>query len=269
MKKVFIVLTAIYLMISFAVIANAQPSIVPIIDVKNQALLGGVRNGTFVDAKTALKSVKDGDKFSHHGFYGAENDEITVNEFIYLEVCEAYIFGRETPRSGSGIAIGKGANWNVVPRVMSQIDTENKTYTKIVSDFLKTKGFKTSEVKITQGVSVDLDGDGKNEVLLTATNQLETEDYGSGYSFVLLRKIVGKSVKNILLAGDFYPKKIASVELSAFEVGAIADLNGDGKMEIVLNSYHPYYDGGGSEVFQMIGMKAVPIKPLVTGCGFF
>ena len=49
----------------------------------------------------------------------------------------------------------------------------------------------------------------------------------------------------------------------------IADLNGDGKMEIVINSVATYYDGGGSGVFQIAGIKAVPVKTLVTVCGFF
>jgi hypothetical protein len=48
------------------------------------------------------------------------------------------------------------------------IDLKDTTYVKIVRDVAKIHGIKTPEVKITQAYKIDLDGDGKDEVIIAA-----------------------------------------------------------------------------------------------------
>lgn len=266
MKKLFLI-SVILLTISSV---KAQTAGVPIFDMKSGGLLGGVSKGIFVNSKTASMAVKDNNKLVHYSFDGAEINEITVNNFRFIEVCSAYTF-LESARTNSGFAVGKNISWNLFPQRSEKIDLNNKTYTKIVADFLKTKGFTNANVNIKQAVSVDLDGDGKKEVVIAATQ--ETGESGVGYSFVLVRKIAENSVRSILIDGEFYPesKRAASnaLEVAYFEISAIADLNGDGKMEIMVNSSNTYYDGGSAKVFKIDSVKATPIRSLVTDCGFF
>jgi hypothetical protein len=48
-------------------------------------------------------------------------------------------------------------------------------------------------------------------------------------------------------------------------MSAIADLNGDGKMELV--HHGAYYEGSYTAVYQIVGSKAVEVKILGAGCG--
>ncbi len=83
------------------------------------------------------------------------------------------------------------------------------------------------------------------------------------YSFVLLRKIVGKTVQNIVVAGDFIKRNIDFGAPNQYMLSSIADLNGDGKMEIII--YGEYYEGSWAEIYEIKENK--PTKVLETGCG--
>ncbi len=83
------------------------------------------------------------------------------------------------------------------------------------------------------------------------------------YSFVLLRKIVNKKVQNILVWGEFITKNEDLPPPNTYEITGIADLNGDGKMEIVANS--AYYEGASQTIFEIQGNK--PVAVLEIGCG--
>ena len=94
---------------------------------------------------------------------------------------------------------------------------------------------------------VDLDGDGEEEVLISATNYFRKDDSvpmrspAASYSMVLLRRVVAGKVETQLIVGEFYPKaypKAAQEEgrfdaPNAYKVIATLDLDGDGKMEVV------------------------------------
>jgi len=70
----------------------------------------------------------------------------------------------------------------------------------------------------------------------------------AGY-MVLLRRVVAGKLQTQLIAGEFYPKafsKAAQEEArfdapNAYKVIATLDLDGDGKMEVVIHSQ--YYEG--------------------------
>src|SRR5262249_33096712 len=85
------------------------------------------------------------------------------------------------------------------------------------------------------------------------------------YSFVMLRKARGKRVTNHLLAGDFVVKPIEFGAPTQNEISAVADLNGDGKMEIVLFGF--YYEGDFASVFEIKNGRPVEIKEFRIACG--
>jgi hypothetical protein len=53
--------------------------------------------------------------------------------------------------------------------------------------------------------------------------------------------------------------------LISFTVGTVADLNGDGKMEIVVDS--AYYEGLGVEVWEYVNDDLGPVPRVSVGCG--
>lgn len=238
-----------------------------IVEMKHGAVLGGVENGKFIKAETAAKKLKRGEKLIVYGLDGKNNKDTAKIEKIRADydVCPEYSEVETEKKPASGISFSSGADHNAVPRVPQKLDSDGKVYTKIVADFLKTKKISNPVVKIEQLYRVDLEGDGKDEVVIRATNykNFGASETKGDYSFVLVRKIVGKTVKNILLTGDFTTKDVEFSALNTHEVLAIADLNGDGKMEIII--YGQYYEGHWDEAYQIVGEKVV--KVLETGCG--
>ena len=168
-------------------------------------------------------------------------------------------------------AIAIAASWNPMPRPVKSGDTKQETYLKAVGDMLLSKGIGKPVVKITQHLRADLDGDGEEEVVLGATHYPKSEDglsaplsaSAGNYSFVALRRVVGGKVVTQILDGDFYPKSTESSAPNVHSIGGLLDLDGDGKMEIILHS--AYYEGGGSTVWQLGAKKAV--KVLEIECG--
>ena len=67
-------------------------------------------------------------------------------------------------------------------------------------------------MKIDNILRVDLDGDGEEEVLISAANYFAKADRvpmrspAGSYSMVLLRRVVAGKVETQLVAGEFHPK---------------------------------------------------------------
>jgi len=257
---------------------SAQNSVVPI--VYSETLLGGAQNGKWITAKKTDAQLSDKTEFNIINsnevkkgvIVGTKGDSGDCgNPRITFERPEDY--DTDSPP----FAIGANAKWNPVPRLPQAISLTDKTYTKIVADFLKTKGIAKTKIKLTQAFRIDLEGDGKDEIIITGKYFKKAKDgeeiaadgkqSAGDYSFVLLRKIVKEKPQNILIEGDFYTSKLLrSGEYpmpSVREITVIADLNGDGKMEIVLALFG--YEYNSQTIFEMKNGK--PVKVLEAECG--
>src|SRR5215213_7313463 len=229
-----------------ALTTAAQTKVVPIIDMKVGGLLGGVENGKYLDAKTTFGRLKGEGKYSLFGVTG-KTGELTATILAPDEPCDEFYFAKTALEGQKGIAVGAARTWNPVPRTPKNLNLNDKTYLNIVSQILRAKGLPNAKAKIEQAVKVDLDGDGADEVVLTASSyggKISPSASVSDYSFVLVRKIVAGKVKNIMIAEEYIKKAVSFGAPSRFEISAIADLNGDGKMEIV--QYGEYYEGSGA-----------------------
>lgn len=67
----------------------------------------------------------------------------------------------------------------------------------------------------------------------------------------------------MVIAGEFIKEAVEFGALNEYGISAIADLNGDGVMEIVTKSY--YYEGNASSVYELAGDELREV--LSTGCG--
>jgi hypothetical protein len=170
-------------------------------------------------------------------------------------------------------AIALAAPWNALPRKPRVMDTTQAVYVDAVRDFLKTKGIKEPKVKIEKILRVDLDGDDEEEVLISATNYFSKDSVpmrspAGSYSMVLLRRVVAGKVETQLVEGEFYPKAYVSDEASfnaqnVYKVIAVLDLNGDGKMEVVVVS--SYYEGEATTIYRCDPKKIEEL--LSVSCG--
>ena len=192
------------------------------------------------------------------------------------EPCEETLAVSLSPKPENGV-IAIAATWNALSRKVQVLDPTQKVYLDAVREFLRTKEIDQPKVKIDNIVRVDLDGDGEEEVLISATNYFRKDESvpmrspAASYSMVLLRRVVAGKVETQLIVGEFYPKaypKAAQEEgrfdaPNAYKVIATLDLDGDGKMEVVIHSY--YYEGGETTIYRCDPKKAEAL--LSVSCG--
>jgi hypothetical protein len=249
--------------------AYAQGPIVPIVEMRNRGLMGGVQNGKWIAPTKVAPGMKRETEFMLAGWNGVEEGGVTFGKKGEVEdVCEDFTRMELELTQDHGVAIGTDAKWNPAPRIPKPIDLNNATYKAVVTKFLAKKGFARPVVKITEAYRVDLEGDGVEEVVLAATyyrKGLGSSASPGDYSFVIVRKAVGRVVTDHMLVGDFVTKRIDFGAPSEHHLSAIADLNGDGKMEIVLYGF--YYEGDFASAFEMKNGRPVMIKEFEIGCG--
>lgn len=261
------IISAILIVFSTALIGFAQTGkIVPLVDLNIRGIIGGVRDGKWVSSKETVPKVTTRKNYS---VIGIDNKRTKMfgGKPQPDEICPSFFSVSFETEMRSGIALGAGANWNPQPRVPVDFSTSSETYKQIVADVLRTKGITAPKVNIRQAFRVDLDGDGVEEVVLSATSykneNLMPGTFAGDYSFVMLRKIVFGKVEDVIIAGEFYGKNEEAVAQGEYAISAIADLNGDGNMEIVTKSN--YFEGGAASVFEIKCTKIVEV--LSIGCG--
>jgi hypothetical protein len=165
-------------------------------------------------------------------------------------------------------AIGVVGDWPVQPRPAEQVGLQVDEYRQIGATFAAELGVDGAAGAVEQVVRSDLDGDGMEEVLV-AFERYSGEPFGApgDYSIVYLRvPRVGGPVEDVRLFGEAVAPDLPDDELPFLlraRVLAVADLNGDGRMEIVLRTW--YYEGAGVSVFELSGAAATEV--MSNGCG--
>jgi len=266
MKKAPLIIVIVSLLLASV---PGQTAIVPIVELRNRGLMGGVQNRKWIAPTVFAPKIKPETEFVLVGLNGVEEGGVTLGKKSEAQdVCEDFTSFEFELEQENGIAIGSNAKWNPVPRIPKAIDPKNPTYVAIVTNFLKRKGLARPVVRIKEAVRVDLEGDGVEEAVLSATyykNASTPSAVPGDYSFVMVRTVKGKLVTEHLLDGEFYLKNIEFGAPNEHHISAIADLNGDGKMEIVVNGF--YYEGGFAGAYEMKNGKPVSIKEFDIACG--
>jgi hypothetical protein len=259
--------------ISLASAASAA-DLHPIVEVQTGYLFGAIADGKWVKADKAVKSLNGPMAYRIYGLNQpigeAKGSKPKPSE---EDVCSDMSVVSLSPKPERGV-IAIAAPWNALPRKVQSLDPTQRVYVDAVRDFLRTKGIEQPKVKIDNIVRVDLDGDGEEEVLISATNYFSKEDIvpmrapTGSYSMVLLRRVVAGKVETQLVEGEFHPKAYVRNDDSfdapnVYRLIAVLDLDGDGKMEIVVNS--SYYEGASTTIYRCEPRK---VKALLTvSCG--
>lgn len=166
-----------------------------------------------------------------------------------------------------GVAVSAG--WDLVPHTV-EAQTDDGTYAGFAAELLAARGLDVADPVITQLLRVDLEGDGNDEALVVARDLADPAGLlarPGDYSLVFLRKIVDTEVQTAILA-ESVVDEVAEGEtpfVEAHAVGAVADLSGDGVMEIVVSS--AYYEGLGVGVWEWAGADFGPVYRIGSGCG--
>ncbi|GGK94464.1 hypothetical protein [Deinococcus radiotolerans] len=193
------------------------------------------------------------------------------------EPCEVTFEVKVTP-AREALAVLTSAPLNAQPRPVTALPTRNATYETAVRDELIRRGLRRPQVHLTRLVRTDLDGNGTQEVIIEASYFRERSGDSpppvgqpGDYSVLLLRTVVSGRVVTTVLgehiapqtpwdSGSSDPMPMATLH----RLAGVADLNGDGRMELIL--YGAYYEGAGFSVQQWTpsGLNATPLE---SGCG--
>jgi hypothetical protein len=243
----------IFTLFLFVSISTLRSEINPLVEVKTGILLGAGSGQKWLAPKEATKQFKPGTSFrvfdldKERGVAKARKIEADMDICPDVQI----VSFEQTPANGE---IALAAPWKVLPRPIRMQDTTQAIYQDIARDFLVSRGLSNPKVKIRQIVRADLNGDGADEVLLSATKYEAEEDsaptsaQAGDYSFVLLRQSREGKVETKLVEGEFYKKADTSNTPYVHRISAILDVDGDGKMEFVLSS--TYYEGGTTTVYR-------------------
>lgn len=161
-----------------------------------------------------------------------------------------------------GVAVS--APWELQPYLFEVTDDDG-TYSGFAAEILSARGLDVAGPVIKQLIRTDLEGDGVNEVIVVAEDVtpgflMEVGDY----SIVFMRKVIEGDVQTAILEETVVLGDDQQYS-GAHSVGSVADMNGDGKMEIVTNS--AFFEGFGVSVWEYVNDDVGPVIRLQNGCG--
>jgi hypothetical protein len=156
--------------------------------------------------------------------------------------------------------VGVVSGWITEKRATIDLATDDPTYVQAVAEWFQSQGNSPTEIHITRILQADIEGDGVNEILLSAsyfkeksfTFYTETGDY----SVVLMRKVIGNNVLTIPLVKDYYVSSIPELEMSypnTYTLAEAVDLNGDGTLEVIVDVRR--WEGWGAIVYRVDGQN--------------
>ena len=248
---------------------SATADLHPIVEVESGYFFGATSQGKWIKAEKAAKSVNDGTVYRVYSLTEQLGETKGSKPAALEDVCMETMSVSLSPKPESGV-IALSAPWNAMPRKARVADTTQQVYIDAVRDFLKGRGIKDPKVKIKRILRVDLDGDGEDEVLLSATNYLSAEDEEvpasspeGSYSIVLLRRVVAGKLKTQVIAGEVHANAKHFNAPNYYDITAVLDLDGDGKLEVVVHS--GYYEGGSTTIYRCEPAKITPL--LEVDCG--
>jgi hypothetical protein len=164
--------------------------------------------------------------------------------------------------------IGVSGVRDVVPRPVDVLPS-HPTYVAAAAEVLAELGVEDPEPELHQVVRTDLEGDGRDEVLLVAERVSDRDALvgkAGDHSVVLLRQVVAGEVVTTVVAESTVTRSDDEqpASLVVTRVVAVADLNGDGVMELVTQGRDR--DGSRTSVHRVDPEGGVE-ELLSVGCG--
>jgi len=164
---------------------------------------------------------------------------------------------------GDAGAIAVLSAWELRPSPITIREDLSDEHARAVVDVVEPLGIR-SEPDLFQQVIVDLEGDSTDEVIIVAKQVADDLFAQPGdYSVVLLRKVIDGEWHTAILETSL--AEANSPYILSHSIAAVADLNGDGKMEIAVDA--AYYEGAGTTAYEYINDDLGPEAVLSGGCG--
>ncbi len=192
--------------------------------------------------------------------------EVTCDPIFHGGLPTEPALGYNAPYPAGYPEIGVLADWDPVPRTWTLLESPPDVYLEVVQDLLSSRGLDPAGAVLDQVVRVDLEGDGVDEILISANDNWDWTIFpdSESYSIVLLRKVIEGDVQTAILRFETGVEP-DSVYFPRGRLAGFADLNGDAKMEILTQD--DYYEGSAVVAWEYINDDLGPVEILSTGCG--
>jgi hypothetical protein len=207
--------------------------------------LGWWDGATWVDAEEGMALPVDGGEDYQVALLGTEGrtttgsamvagcDILSPSEFPGIELADPELLTHPLEEGDEsafdGVAISAG--WDLTPHYVGDGEAHPDLETMAI-DLLAELGYETDSVEIVQTVDANLDG---GEFIETIVVVEETELANSGSDVYSLVFLVGSDSEPTVIEESVIPPGETGYPAS-LRVGAVADLNGDGMMEVVLDA---------------------------------
>jgi hypothetical protein len=246
-------------------------------DAQSAVVVGAFQGGRFLEAEQLARL--EARRYQVLGPAGRINQAQGAGGLTTPDICD---WNRETPlvllerRAIQYPAYAISAPWNPQPRPVVSL-TPTPAHQQAVAAELGRRKIKKLP-NITQALRVDLDNDGRDEVIISANQpgfsmsggRIEGRyaDEVGEYGLVMVRKLLSDTdLRTFVLDFTHLEKPFDGTEgmptVITRRIGAILDLDGDGKMEIITEDW--VHEGWGSTVWRWNGRQFV--KVLEWGCG--
>ncbi len=221
--------------------ALAMPVVAPIVDGSTGFLLGGTQHGSWLDPDATAQLLVGNERYRLYS--GVTNLGEVVGSRPVTESAgpcsgRPVITLNPSPQVQPAIAIG--GTWDLLPRRPQALALDSVVYRAAMADWLRTQGIDQPEVHLTAVQRIDLEGDGVDEVVVSATRLNDGDRVPSvaagDYSVVVVRKLVAGSVVTLPLVGEYYRQAQELAYPSTHALATVLDVNGDGSQEIVVHS---------------------------------
>ncbi|MBK9924033.1 MAG: hypothetical protein IPP66_01965 [Anaerolineales bacterium] len=227
-------------------------------------LLGGTENGEWLSPESTVSRLSGGE--TYQGFMDTGPTGTIKGNLPKLNPpCRQYQVETDSyPAGGRAVAITGG--WNAVPRTPQDISNNQDLYVEEIRQWLIGKGFSEPTIKINQILRVDMEGDGTDEVLISASNFVEPTGHTvqlGDYSLVVMRKVTGNTVETLPVVGDYYDQYVENQFPLTYRSLFVADLNDDGILEILVGATR--WEGNGVLAYEVKGTEIHEIYNLSCG----
>lgn len=238
----------------------ASVGIIPIVDPRNNLLIGGIHNREWVSAKT-IAPLMSGDETYRLYTMTAPLDTVSGSppQLIGTTCNDGYsVVLNGTNKEG---LIAVAGEWNALPRIPVSTPPGTKVNDDAIALILRSQGLRDTVVENSHSFQIDLNGDNIDEVLMTA-NHISTEGIRPGatagdYALVALQMQARTETWTTLIDINRYLSDDVSATPTVFTIRGVADLNGDGKLEVLVDSKS--YDGASLTIYTLNESKLIPV----------
>lgn len=177
---------------------------------------------------------------------------------VFSPTSKIYTVGTQITVNEPGM-VGVAKGWPVLQRDVQELSPDNEMYRQIVLDWLTAQGIAAPELSSLHVFRVDIEGDGVDEVFISATrleNQHMTKP--GDYSIVLMRRVQGNDAVTLPIVADIYHSQETETTLPrVYSLGNFLDLNQDRVLEVVIDFQRWELDG--ALIYQINGQNITQV----------